>query len=567
MYWLKKSDYILLGSLTTLFTFLTLFVFRELDNNRLVSWKWVFNCVNVTEVFFILIAGIIIAYGISRLSFSGRYTCFLLFGLSFSISAIFWCEPEVILDSSRYFTQAKHLKLYGIKSFINEWGSSIHVWTDLPLMPFIYGIIFKLFGESRIYIQVLITMMFSATVVLTYLIGRILWDENIGTFAGLALLGMPFVFTQIPTMLVDVPTMFFLTFAIFTFIKALEPSGRIWLILLGAPIALFCAFFVKYSTWLMLSVCFIISLIYLKEGAPKTINRTGAIMIITGIMIGMVVLFRFDTILSQIQLLTSYQAAGLRRWQEDFVSTFFFQIHPFITILAIYSVYVALKKRDLRYGIISYLILLLIIGQVERSRYTIPILPMFALMASYGASSIRNMEFKRFMAACIIISSLVIAKFAYLPFLQKTGMQNLKDAGEYLNSIEEKNVVVYTLPFKGSMINPAVFVPILDIYTDKHIYFQPDKSFSPPQERIKRSSLRFTWEYRNPEYYVRKGKCVKDDTAIVVISNGIDEFLPDYISQNLNGYHVFRTFATHEGIFRTRIYVRVYRHGNAASCL
>jgi hypothetical protein len=79
--------------------------------------------------------------------------------------------------------------------------------------------------------------------------------------------------------------------------------------------------------------------------------------------------------------------------------------------------------------------------------------------------------------------------------------------------------------------------------------------------------LRFTWEYRNPEYYVRKGKCVKDDTAIVVISNGINEFLPDYISQNLNGYHMFRTFATHEGIFRTRIYVRVYRHGNAASCL
>ena len=553
MPWLKRSDYILIIFLLVPLTFLTLFVFSSVDNNRITGWKWVFASVDPAMISFLLIVGLIIAYGLSRVKFPERYTSFILFGLSFIIGAIFWRESELIPDSSRYFTQAKHLELYGVGFFFQEWGKGINAWTDLPLVPFLYGLIFKFLGESRIYIQIFTTMLFSATVVLTYLIGKTLWDKNVGFFAGLMLMSMPYLLTQVPLMLVDIPTMFFLTLSVFTFINALEQGGTKMILI--ASIALFLAFFSKYSSWLMLSVLGIIFLVYLKEGRPKIINRAGAIGLVASLLIGLVVLFKFAVISGQIQLLLSYQGSGLRRWQESFISTFLFQIHPFITILALYSFYVAVKKRDLKYGIISWLILLIILGQIERARYTIPVFPMLALMAAYGLNRIKDIVFKRFTVYGIVSYSVVIAIFAYLPFVQKISTVNLKNAGEYLNSIEEENIDVFTLPDKESMINPAVFVPMLDIFTQKQICFQPDNSFSPPQEKINTSSLRFTWEYKNPQYYMPKG----NSTTVVVISNALEEILPGHIKQKIEGYHLSRVFKTHEGIFRSKIFVRVYR--------
>ena len=110
----------------------------------------------------------------------------------------------------------------------------------MPLLPFLYGLIFRFFGEVRAYIQIFITFLFAMTVVLTYLIGKDLWDEEIGFSAGLLLLGMPYLLTQVPLMLIDVPAMFFLTLSVFTYIRALKHGGM-WLCF--SSVAVFLAFF------------------------------------------------------------------------------------------------------------------------------------------------------------------------------------------------------------------------------------------------------------------------------------------------------------------------------------
>ena len=222
---LNKFYHTLLISLFTLSVFPVLFIFRSVDDNRLTSWQWTFAHVDVSWIFLALILGIIFAYLLSRVSFPEHAPVLFLFLSSFVVSIIFWKEPEVLVDASRYFTQAKHLKVYGIKYFITEWGRDIHAWTDLPLVPFLYGLIFKSLGESRMYIQILTTFFFSMTCVLTYLIGKTLWDRDTGFFGGMLLLGIPYLLPQVPLMLVDIPTMFFLTLSIFTFIKAME-RGR-----------------------------------------------------------------------------------------------------------------------------------------------------------------------------------------------------------------------------------------------------------------------------------------------------------------------------------------------------
>ena len=158
--------------LLSLAAFLTLFVFRAQDDNRLTSWQWVFADADVFRIAPILIVGLLLAYALARVPLPRHRPTSVLFVLAFAVGAISWVEPEVIVDASRYFTQAKHVELYGVGYFFREWGGQIAAWTDLPLIPLLYGLIFSLLGEERIFIQIFTTLLFSGTVVLTYLIGR-----------------------------------------------------------------------------------------------------------------------------------------------------------------------------------------------------------------------------------------------------------------------------------------------------------------------------------------------------------------------------------------------------------
>jgi len=548
----------------TMLVFFVQYSFRRVDDNRLTSWPWAFANVDLIWFVTFLASGIFIAFLLSKSSLHQRPVLFLL-SCSFAVSAFFWREPEVIVDASRYFTQAKYLEIYGPGYFLNEWGGEIFAWTDMPLVPLLYGLIFRIFGESRIYIQGFITFLFSMSVVLTYLTGKTLWDEDTGFGGGLLLLGVPFFFSQVPLMLVDVPTMFFLTLSIFTFIKALEKGG-LWNAF--SSLAIFCAVFSKYSTWLMLSVLpvtFLVCLVKNTEHRTRTICRGLSVFVFAGLLTALAVFSKFEVISHQIGFLREYQAPGLKRWGESFISTFFYQVHPFITVAACYSIYAAFRKRDLKFIIACWLLLLIVLLQIRRSRYVMVIFPMLTLMASYGLQRIRTIELRKFIVYCIVASSVAVAAAGYLPFLQKMGLANLKSAGNFLDSIDSETVEVFTIPSEGSPVNPAVTVPLLDLYTEKKIRYYHDAGFTRPFEKIKESPLRFTWEYKNPPYYkdppvsLSKGG-IKEGlhSPVVVISNGPAGALPDYVEEKLKDYTKSRVFDASTGIFTFSPLVSIY---------
>lgn len=149
------------------------------------------------------------------------------------------------LARSRYIVQAKYIELHGPGYFFKEWGQTVPAWTDMPLVPLVYGIVFHVFGETKLGIQVFTSLLFSGTVVLTYLIGRTLWNQNIGLSAGALLLGIPYLFTQVPLFMVDIATMFFLALAVFAIIKAVDNGYTAQCILASAAITL--ALLTKYS--------------------------------------------------------------------------------------------------------------------------------------------------------------------------------------------------------------------------------------------------------------------------------------------------------------------------------
>ncbi len=469
----------------------------------------------------------------------------------------------MIVDASRYFTQAKHLELYGIPYFFREWGKTIQSWTDLPLVPFLYGLIFRFFGECRPYIQIFTTSLFSMSVVLTYLIGRELWDEDRGITAGALLLGMPYLLSQVPLMLADVPTMCFFTLSVFTFIRGIKRGG---LTIALSVLSLFMALFSKYSTWPMLSVLVVILLVYLREpacpaGRPapgrREILSRGMMIIGPAIVLAAgAVLYKHHVFFEQMKLLLQFQKAGLGKWGESFLSTFLFQIHPFITLFALYSLYAAFKKRDLKYAIISWLLVLLVVFQVRRIRYTLPLFPMVALMASCGLHYIKDKDVRRFVVWCAVVSSLSVSLLGYLPFLQKVSTVNLKASGRFLDMMDGSKVEVFTLPVKEPVLNPAVAVPLLDLFTRKQIVYRYERT-SPLSETERNSSLRFTWEYRNPEYYQDGNR--GEDIPVVIISGGPYERLPGEVEKRIRGYRLVQEFDTYEGIFDFRTTVSVFQ--------
>jgi len=548
---------IALIALLTLTIFLALFVLRSLDDNRLTSWQWVFSGTDVLNILLALVIGIFIAYASANITLPLRKPAIWLFLASFIVSAIFWGEPELIVDASRYFVQAKHLELYGVGYFLKEWGNDITAWTDLPLIPLLYGMVFKFFGEYRTGIQVFNSLLFSATVVLTYLTGKTLWGQTVGLYGGLLLLGMPYLLTQVPLMLVDVPTMFFFTLALFVTIKAFRQGGTALLISASVTVAL--AMLSKYSVWLMLTVIPVILLCHANYGWKVVLQRAAVIALGTATLIGIILLWKFDVFAEQMSLLQNYQVPGLKRWGESFTSTFFFQIHPYITLAALFSIYAAIKKKDLKYAIISWLLLLIVVLEIKRARYLIVILPMLALMAAYGINEIRSVKAGKFIVSSAVMSTLVIAIFGYLPFLQKTSAVNLTQAGEYLDSMEADTIEIIVLPQARTIVNPVVSVPILDLFTQKMLLYRYDKNLLPRPVSVEKSSLRFTWEYRNPEYLLADTSTSTNRIPIVIISGDREPIIPAKIASRMESYRLAKAFMILDKVFKYQTMIRVYQ--------
>jgi len=315
----------------------------------------------------------------------------------------------------------------------------------------------------------------------------------------------------------------------------------------------------------MFSVFLIILLVYViyGEGTGTKRNeilfRGSSIALLAALLIVPVFAYKFDVIRDQMRLLIDFQKPGLSSWQESFLSTFFFQIHPLITLAALYSAYTAVKKKDLKYAVIAWLVILVVLMQIQRIRYIIMVFPMLALMASYGLRELRGKDIKRFFAFSVFFSSLIVGFFAYLPFLQGISTVNLKDAGNFSNSLKEANIEVFTLLPEDPTMNPAVSVPILDLFTNKNIIYNYNReSFAQPKEVVEKSPLRFTWEYRNPPYY-SNNSFSNNDTAVIVISESPGDTLPEEVGKRVAGYRLSGVFKKSDDIFIYRPCVRVYQ--------
>jgi hypothetical protein len=135
---------------------------------------------------------------------------------------------------------------------------------------------------------------------------------------------------------------------------------------------------------------------------------------------------------------------------------------------------------------------------------------------------------------------------------------NLKHAGEYLDTLPGKTIEVITVAPEDPVANPAVSVPLLDLFTHKMIrYHYRDVSLL-PREEVLQSSLRFTWEYQNPAYYEFSPEPAAA-MPVVVLSKASNVAVPPWLAGKLEGYRLSRSFQVHEDVFKYTVGVRIYQ--------
>jgi hypothetical protein len=540
----------------TLLVFPLQYICRSLDMSTLTSWRWVFGDHGPVTVYLLLFLSVIAALPLSAADLPEKYPAIFLFLLSVFSCLPFINSPEYLLDSARYFLQANYLAKHGVTEFFRQWGKEITPWTDLPLVPLIYGILFKLFGASKLVIVFFNVLLFGFIPILTYWIGRLLWDRTTGFFAGLLILASPYLLTQVPLMLVDVHTMFFLLLAVCTFMYSLERNGFLWLP--GASLAITLALFCKYSTWPLLGVLVIIALIRIDTTRPGTVmKRSLAVVFLTGMLLGVIFIWKGALIIEQINFLRTYQLAGLKKWQEGYAAAFFFQSHPYITLAALVGFYRAATNLDKKILIMAWFGGLVFFLELKRLRYLLPLLPFLTLTAAYGLQIITQARIRRYIAYCGVLSSLVISIWAYKPFLANTSMSNLQQAGRFLNTLQSEAVEVFCLPQVHSFGNTSIAVPILDLYTDKIIYQQQEWNTEEGFRRAQNVSLRFTWELKQPVYY-RDKKYVDRKLPLVIISAQPIDKIPPQLADKYPAVRLARKFSNTSSIFRYQTFVTVF---------
>jgi hypothetical protein len=122
-FYLNQVESYLLVSFLTLGALPALYILRFLDNNTLTSWRWVYSGTSGPVALFIyLVPLLVLAAWISKSSITYRYPSLFLFSTGFMAAVFLWDQPEMLLDASRYFLQAKSLSENGPGFFWKEWG-------------------------------------------------------------------------------------------------------------------------------------------------------------------------------------------------------------------------------------------------------------------------------------------------------------------------------------------------------------------------------------------------------------------------------------------------------------
>ncbi len=478
------------------------------------------------SLFFLLFA-LIASYLLSNVNheFNERWAPIYLFIAAFGISMLLWNMPEVNNDYRVYFGYAKTVEANGLQyaTTIGPPGSEYFV------MPVLDGYLFKLFGEERIVIQILRTILFSLTAVMTYYIGKELWNQRVGLIAGMLLLSFPYFLSMSHLMLLDVPLAFFVTLSVFALIKTQD--NRKWFAVLIAVLLL--TLFTKKTGVVYLGFLLpIVLLAVFSKYKWKILKIAVPILAI----VGLIAVIKFSGFLKGIveSLLhgqpVAYMSHGMY-WinPQYYLKSLPIVIGPVVAILAFGSIVLLLRKKDNRLLIpVAWMIIPIFIMVNPAFRHLVPAYPAYALAAAVvfieleKGVSIGKKSFKldgqnwKFLVSSTIFLSIFMALLVF-PQIEATHMQvNIKETAEYTNELGVGNISLVTIGDSGFdwYGQEGDFRNMYDYYSTANVNHYPVQQF----------------QDTNPD-------------SIVIISTIINPDIPAPLNNTLRNYYLSKIFS------------------------
>jgi hypothetical protein len=185
---------------------------------------------------------------------------------------------------------------------------------------------------------------------------------------------------------------------------------------------------------------------------------------------------------------------------------------------------------------------------------------MLALMAAYLFATLRSRKLRHFIGYGVALSSYVMALVIGQSFLLTTSANNIKLAGEYLNTTDVKTVNVIVLPQLRSIVNPELSIPALDYHTNKRIVYKqlerPGQRVVPENAHI--SPVKFSWDYKIPAYYAGVSGGHENNSALALVYSHSGQLNSSELEITLSGYRLVKEFKSYSNIFKYKTLVNLY---------
>jgi 4-amino-4-deoxy-L-arabinose transferase-like glycosyltransferase len=461
----------------------------------------------------------------------------IVFGICLILAFSLFFTVQTNPDMGRYHLEAKYLVENGVVSFFKNWHT-FHTPFDFPVIPFLFGISYFIFGEGQLAVLVVNFLVYLGVLLFTYLSAKKLFNRKVGLLSIVLLTFVPYLPTQTPLMLVDLGETFFIVLSFYLLLK-LNDNFK-WLLSVITGIVLFLTALTKVFSPFYLVPLFITSFLLLKD---KSLKRVGKFLISWIIGLGLTLSYLWwkkNVFLNLVFEYTSWEFI-LKRLvpiiilsilvlvigflKRELISrlyskhknklsaliflvlaylfffggrTRFYLRTPFIAmgipmaLLVYYSVFKGLKKIKTT-ALLPWIFAPLFIPNTM-FKYQLPAYPAMAMLAGWGLSKFSEKVSLKFLITQISFA-VTILFFFFLPMINKHTKNNLRAVGRYVNNLNPEEVVVLFHPVgeqgkvwqtyieeKATKPTPS-FIHILDFYSSGEFEYEKEKEFFNEVER------------------------------------------------------------------------------------
>lgn len=448
---------------------------------------------------------------------------------AFSLFNIVQTNP----DYGRYLAEAKYLNKNGIIAYFQNWGNFQYA-ADMPVMPFIYGVAFKLFGEGQLAVLIVNLLIFLGILWLTYLIARQLFNKKIAFFSIILFSTTPFVITQTPLFLVDLGQTFFLTLSFYLLVKIIQSPSikqgfivglvlfitsltKIFSIIFIIPFLAFSFIWaiskkrkkkIFHSLTTAWGFMMLLDLVYFfwkrdifyelifQYISPKEIILSVESLAVVGVFSLIIIIlarknlnrFYFAILPIIYLLLVLLFFYGQKR--AFYLRTIFVAANIPLAILFFSSIYFAFKKKS-----ISALMLLpwssaAIFIPNTMFKYQLPSYPAIMMLTTFSLISLFKNHKRQIRCLLVALAfSISITYFFFLPMIQNHIKVNIRQAAEYANQFQPKKIVVLFFPIgeygeelskyidETSKFPTPSLTHLIDYYTAGEVVYETEEEF------------------------------------------------------------------------------------------